>query len=78
MVAQQCDLQVGDLVWAGGDCHIYSNHMEQVQAVLSRTPYSLPTLKMKRKPPTIFDYQYEDFEFLNYQHHSAIPAPIAV
>jgi thymidylate synthase len=78
MVAQQCDLQVGDLVWAGGDCHIYSNHMKQVDEVLSRTPYPLPTLSLKRRPPTIFDYRFEDFDFVNYQHHAAVPAPIAV
>jgi thymidylate synthase len=78
MVAQQCDLQAGDLVWAGGDCHIYSNHMKQVQEVLSRSPYPLPALTLKRRPPTIFDYKFEDFDFVNYRHHAAVPAPIAV
>lgn len=78
MIAQQCDLAAGDLVWAGGDCHIYSNHMTQVREILAREPFPLPTLKFKRRPPSIFDYEYEDFEVLNYRHHAAIPAPIAV
>jgi thymidylate synthase len=78
MVAQQCDLEVGDLVWAGGDCHIYSNHREAVNTLLKRTPYPLPRLRMRRKPESIFHYQYDDFEFLDYQHHDAIRAPIAV
>jgi thymidylate synthase len=78
MVAQQCDLEVGDFIWTGGDCHIYSNHHEQVALQLSRTPYPYPTLNIKRKPGSIFDYQYEDFEVLDYQHHEAIKAPVAV
>jgi thymidylate synthase len=78
MLAQQCNLEVGDFIWTGGDCHIYSNHTEQVALQLSRTPYPYPTLRIKRKPDSIFDYQYEDFEFLDYQHHETIKAPVAV
>lgn len=78
MIAQQCDLEVGDFVWVGGDCHIYSNHLEQVAQQLQRTPYPLPKLVIKRKPASIFDYSFEDFEFADYQHHPAIKAPIAI
>ncbi len=78
MIAQQCDLEVGDFVWVGGDCHIYSNHLEQVAQQLQRTPYPLPKLLIKRKPASIFDYSFEDFEFADYQHHPAIKAPIAI
>jgi len=78
MVAQQCDLGVGELVWAGGDCHIYNNHQDAVRKLLARKPHPLPRLVLKRRPATIYDYQYEDFEVVNYQHHDAIPAPIAV
>jgi thymidylate synthase len=78
MVAQQCDLEVGDFVWTGGDCHIYSNHHEQVEMQLSRNPYPAPSLQLKRRPPSIFDYEFEDFEVLNYQSHPAIKAAVAV
>ncbi|WP_295954028.1 thymidylate synthase [Rhodoferax sp.] len=78
MVAQQCDLAVGDFIWTGGDCHIYSNHVDQVNEQLSRTPYPYPTLHIKRKPADIFSYQFEDFEVLDYQCHPAIKAPVAV
>ena len=78
MLAQQCDLEVGDFIWTGGDCHIYSNHAEQVALQLSRAPLAYPTLSIKRRPPTIFDYEYEDFEVLGYEHHAAIKAPVAV
>ena len=78
MVAQQCDLDVGDFIWTGGDCHIYSNHHEQVETQLARTPYPYPVLNIKRKPDSIFDYEYEDFEVLDYQCHPAIKAPVAV
>ncbi|MFA4912234.1 MAG: thymidylate synthase [Burkholderiaceae bacterium] len=78
MVAQQCDLEVGDFVWTGGDCHIYSNHFEQVALQLSRTPYPYPTLKIKRKPESIFDYQYDDFEIVGYQSHPHIKGAVAV
>lgn len=77
MIAQQCDLDVGEFIWSGGDCHIYSNHFDQVNEQLSRNPRPLPQLKIQRKP-NIFDYQYEDFEFLNYNPHPAIKAPVAV
>jgi thymidylate synthase len=78
MVAQQCDLTPGELIWSGGDCHLYLNHLEQAELQLSRAPLPLPQLQLRRRPPTLFDYQYEDFEFLNYQSHPAIKAPIAV
>ncbi len=78
MLAQQCDLEPGDFVWTGGDCHLYLNHLEQADLQLSRTPFPLPTLAIRRRPPSIFDYAFEDFEILDYQHHSVIKAPIAV
>ena len=78
MLAQQCDLDVGDFVWTGGDCHLYDNHAEQVQTQLARTPLPYPTLHLKRRPASIFDYVYEDFEVQDYQHHPAIKAPVAV
>jgi len=78
MVAQQCDLKAGDFVWTGGDVHLYSNHFDQARLQLAREPYPLPTLSIKRKPSTIFDYEFEDFEILNYQAHPSIKAPIAV
>ena len=78
MVAQQCDLEVGDFVWTGGDTHIYSNHIDQVNLQLSREPFPLPQLNIKRRPASIFDYQFEDFEIINYQSHQGIKAPIAV
>jgi thymidylate synthase len=78
MLAQQCDLEVGDFIWTGGDCHIYSNHFDQVEQQLGRDPLPYPSLHIKRKPASIFDYAYEDFEVLNYQHHPAIKAPVAI
>jgi len=78
MVAQQCDLEVGDFIWTGGDCHIYANHAEQVALQLSREPFAYPDLVVKSKPASIFDYQLEDFEVQNYQCHPAIKAPVAV
>ncbi|MGQ0835467.1 MAG: thymidylate synthase [Gammaproteobacteria bacterium] len=78
MLAQQCDLAPGELVWTGGDCHVYLNHLEQTDLQLSRVPYALPRLEVRRRPPSIFDYRFEDFEFVNYQHHPAIKAPVAV
>ena len=78
ILAQQCDLDVGDFIWTGGDCHIYSNHAEQVALQLSRSPLAYPTLSIKRRPATLFDYEYEDFEFLDYQCHPPIKAPVAV
>ncbi|OCG03907.1 thymidylate synthase [Gilliamella sp. wkB112] len=78
MIAQQCDLTVGDFVWTGGDTHLYSNHMEQTHLQLSRQPKALPKLKIKRKPPTIFDYEFEDFEIVDYDPYPAIKAPVAI
>ena len=78
MVAQQCDLDVGDFIWTGGDCHIYSNHHEQVQLQLSRAPMAYPTLHIKRTPASIFDYEFDDFDVQNYTHHDPIKAPVAV
>ncbi len=78
MIAQQCDLDVGDFVWTGGDTHLYVNHLDQVQTQLARAPYPLPRLQIKRKPPTLFDYKFEDFEIVGYQSHPHISAPVAV
>jgi thymidylate synthase len=78
MIAEQCDLGVGDFVWTGGDCHLYLNHLEQADLQLSREPYPLPKLVIKRRPASLFDYVFDDFEFANYQHHPAIKAPVAV
>lgn len=78
MIAQQCDLEVGDFVWTGGDCHIYKNHLEQVKTQLSREPKALPKLVIKRKPESIFDYKFEDFEIEGYDPHPAIKAPVAI
>jgi len=78
MVAQQCDLDVGDFIWTGGDCHIYSNHAEQVALQLSRQPLPYPTLNIKRRPESLFDYEFDDFEMLGYECHPAIKAPVAV
>jgi len=78
MVAQQCDLEVGDFIWTGGDCHLYSNHFEQVELQLSRTPFPYPKLNIRRRPDTLFDYEFEDFEIVGYQHHPHIKAPVAV
>lgn len=78
MIAQQCDLEVGDFIWTGGDCHLYDNHTEQVTLQLSRDPFPYPKLHIKRRPDSIDGYQFDDFEFLDYQHHPAIKAPVAV
>jgi thymidylate synthase len=78
MVAEQCDLGVGDFVWTGGDCHIYLNHLEQVELQLSRDPLPLPALVVRRKPASIFDYAFEDFEIVGYRAHPPIKAPVAV
>ncbi len=78
MVAQQTDLEVGDFIWTGGDCHLYSNHMEQATEQLSRTPYPLPKLVINRRPPSLFDYRFEDFEIQGYQSHPHIKAPVAI
>jgi thymidylate synthase len=78
MVAQQCDLAPGEFIWTGGDCHLYRNHLEQARVQLQRDPFPPPQLRIHRRPPTLFDYAFEDFEFVNYQHHPAITAPVAV
>lgn len=78
MIAAQCGLEPGELIWTGGDVHIYLNHLEQVNLQLSREPRSLPKLIMKRKPDSIFDYAFDDFEFEGYEPHPSIKAPIAV
>ncbi len=78
LLAEQCDLEVGDLVWTGGDCHIYDNHREQVETQLARDPYPYPRLRLLRRPPSIFEYAFEDFEVVGYRHHPAIRAPVAV
>ena len=78
MVAAQCGLKVGEFIWTGGDCHLYLNHLEQTRLQLSREPLPLPELVIHRRPESLFDYRFEDFEFINYQCHPAIKAPIAV
>lgn len=78
MVAQQTDLAVGDFVWTGGDCHLYSNHLDQAREQLSRTPFALPRLVIHRRPESLFDYAFEDFEIVDYECHPAIKAPVAV
>lgn len=78
MVAQQCDLDVGDFVWTGGDCHLYDNHMEQVALQLSREPRPYPKLVIHRRPESLFDYRFEDFEIVGYDPYPHIKAPVAV
>jgi thymidylate synthase len=78
MLAQQCDFAPGDFVWTGGDCHLYLNHLEQVEIQLGRAPLPLPSLRLRRRPASLFEYAFDDFEILDYQHHPAIKAPIAV
>ncbi len=78
MMAQQCNLDVGDFIWTGGDCHLYSNHLEQVDLQLSRDFFPLPKLNILRKPDSIFDYEFEDFEITGYESHPHIKAPVAI
>jgi thymidylate synthase len=78
MLAQQCELEVGEFIWTGGDCHLYLNHLEQADLQLTREPYPQPKLLIRRKPPSLFDYCFEDFEILDYRSHAAIKAPIAI
>ena len=78
MMAQQCNLEVGDFIWTGGDCHLYSNHLEQVELQLSRDFFPLPKLNILRKPDSIFDYEFEDFEIVGYESHPHIKAPVAI
>lgn len=78
MLAEQCGFELGEFIWTGGDCHLYRNHFEQVDTQLAREPLPLPRLKLHRKPASIFEYQFEDFEIAGYQSHPAIKAPVAV
>jgi thymidylate synthase len=78
MIAQQCDLALGDFVWTGGDCHLYINHLEQADLQLSREPLPAAQLQFKRRPASLFEYQAEDIEFVNYQHHAPIKASVAI
>jgi thymidylate synthase len=78
MMAQQCNLEVGDFIWTGGDCHLYNNHLEQVNLQLSRDFLPLPKLNLLRQPASIFDYEFEDFEIAGYESHPAIKAPVAI
>ncbi len=78
MLAQQADLKVGDFIWTGGDCHLYLNHLEQADEQLSRDPLPLPTLAIKRRAPSIFDYEFDDFDILNYEAHPHIKAAVAI
>ena len=77
MLAQQCDLDLGDFIWTGGDCHLYNNHLEQTALQLSREPFSYPDMRLRRRPDSILDYQYEDFELLDYQCHPHIPGKVS-
>jgi thymidylate synthase len=78
MVAQQCDLELGEFIWTGGDVHLYLNHLQQAELQLKRQPYELPQLKINNKPKSIFEYQYEDFEIVDYQAHEHIKADISI
>ncbi len=78
MVAEQCGMQPGEFIWTGGDCHIYHNHFEQVRLQLSRPPFAPPRLRLLRRPAELADYRLEDFELLDYRHHPAIKAQVAV
>ena len=78
MIAAQCGLEVGDFVWTGGDCHVYVNHFAQVDEQLAREPQPLPRLVLRRRPPSLFDYRFDDFEIVDYHPHAAIKAPVAV
>ena len=78
MVAQQAGLEVGDFIWTGGDCHLYNNHLAQVELQLAREPFPLPTLQIRRKPASLFDYEFDDFEVIGYQSHPHIKAPVAI
>lgn len=78
MIAQQCDLDVGEFIWTGGDCHLYLNHLEQAKLQLTRAPFPPPKLRLRRKPDSLFEYHFDDFLIEDYQSHETIKAPIAV
>lgn len=78
LIAAQCDLDVGEFIWTGGDCHLYLNHLEQAKIQLARLPKALPTLQLKQKPNSLFDYHFDDIALVNYESHPGIKAPIAV
>lgn len=78
LVADQCDLEVGEFIWTGGDCHIYLNHLDQVDEQLDRDPYPRPELRVRRTPSTVFDYEFDDLDLVDYRHHPPIEAPVAV
>lgn len=78
MFAQQCDLKPGEFIWTGGDCHLYSNHLNQADEQLTRTPYPLARLEIARRPPSVFEYEFDDFRIVGYQAHPHIKAPVAV
>jgi thymidylate synthase len=78
MFAQQCDLKVGEFIWTGGDCHLYLNHLEQADEQLRRSTFPLPRLQITKRPPSIFEYEFEDFQILGYESHPHIKAPVAV
>lgn len=78
MMAQVCDLEAGDFVHTFGDAHIYSNHKEQIELQLSRTPKSLPTMKMNPEVKDLFGFTFEDFELLNYDPHPLIKGSVAI
>ena len=78
MLAQQCNLEPGTFVWTGGDCHLYSNHLDQAREQLTREPKPLPKLTLLRRPPAIDEYRFEDFEISDYEAHPHIKAPVAV
>jgi thymidylate synthase len=78
MLAQQADLEAGDFVWTGGDCHLYRNHLEQARLQLGRRPLDLPRLVLRRKPPSLFEYRFDDFEIVGYESHPPIRAAVAV
>lgn len=78
MFAQQCDLKVGEFIWTGGDCHLYLNHLEQADEQLRRSTFPLPRLHITKRPPSIFEYEFEDFQVLGYESHPHIKAPVAI
>jgi len=78
MLAEHCDLDVGEFIWTGGDCHIYDNHVDQVAEQLSREPFPAPTFRLARRAPSLYDYTFDDFVLDGYECHPTIKAPVAV